>query len=76
MESGFSFHSFSSLFIWGAVICLALACSLSNGILTSQLRKHRSVMRGLQLLGFLGEEVGLIVIIRVPGRGGVANSNY
>lgn len=41
-----TFQSSSSLLICWAVICRARSCSCSDGILTSQERKHRSWIRG------------------------------
>lgn len=41
-----TFQSSSSLLICWAVICLALSCSCSEGIFTSQERKQRSWIRG------------------------------
>lgn len=41
-----TFQSSSSLLICWAVICRARSCSCSEGILTSQDRKHRSWIRG------------------------------
>ena len=48
-----TFHSSSSLLICEADICRALACSLSEGIFTSQLRKQRSWISGCHCEGFL-----------------------
>ena len=47
------FQSSSSLLICEAEIWRALACSLSEGILTSQLRKHLSWINGCHLAGSL-----------------------
>ena len=47
-------HMSSILLICVAVICRALACSLSDGCFTSQFRKQRSWISGIQEVGFLG----------------------
>ena len=49
-----TFHSSSSLLICEADIWRALACSLSEGIFTNQLRKQRSWISGCHCEGFLG----------------------
>ena len=58
-------HKSSSLLICVAVICLALACSLSDGCFTSQLRKHLSWITGIHDTEFLGRQTGKISNVSV-----------
>ena len=51
-------HMSSILLICVAVICRALACSLSDACFASQFRKQRSWISGIQEVGFLGGREG------------------
>src|SRR5690348_10914930 len=46
VAEAFSFHSSSSLLIWGMLIWRARSCSCSDGTLTSHGKKQRSSIRG------------------------------